>query len=64
MLQTGMTREATPLRFRQFRHAQAQVRQGNVAAFAEHQEQQAADGLAETPEHGQGQPMQQPEESN
>jgi hypothetical protein len=59
-----LARKPAPLRFREFRHAQAQVRQGDVAALAKYQEQQAADGLAETPKDGQGQPMQQPEESN
>jgi hypothetical protein len=59
-----LARQGHALLFRQFRHAQAQIRQGNLAPRGHGDEQQAADGHAEAAEDGQGQPVQQPHEGD
>ena len=59
-----LARQGHALGFRQFRHAQAQVRQGDRAPLAHDQEQHAADADAEAPQDGQGQPVQQPHEGD
>ena len=59
-----LARQGAALLFRQFRHAQAQVGQGDLAPRPHHEEQYIADAGAEAAQDGQRQPVQQPHEAD